>query len=101
MSQFEYVLFLRKGAAVRINNCGTSDVIQVKNPKNKVHPSEKPVDLIETIISNSSSVGDIVFDPFMGSGSTGVAAKNLNRKFIGIEIDESYFDIGKDRIEAA
>jgi site-specific DNA-methyltransferase (adenine-specific) len=107
MSQFEYVLFLRKGRAKKILNCGTSDVLQFRNKKTKdaagknIHDTEKPVDLIEVLISNSSNAGDIVLDMFMGSGSTGVAAVKSGRKFIGIEKDERYFDIACKRIEAA
>ena len=64
-----------------------------------MHPTEKPVDLMQVLIENSSNEGDVVLDPFMGSGSTGVACINSNRKFIGIEIDENYFKIAKQRIE--
>ena len=98
MSQIEFVLFLRKGRFKRINNCGDSDLLQHKNPKNKSHPTEKPVSLMEQLILNSSNDGDVVLDPFMGTGSAGVAAKNLNRNFIGIELDEGYFNIAKERI---
>ena len=66
---------------------------------NKQHPTEKPVDLMKFYVENSSNTGDIVLDPFMGSGSTGVACKELNRNFIGIELDDSYFDIGVNRIK--
>jgi site-specific DNA-methyltransferase (adenine-specific) len=62
------------------------------------HITPKPTDLLENIIKHSSNEGDIILDCFMGSGSTGVAAQNLNRKFIGIEIDEEYFNISKKRI---
>lgn len=65
------------------------------------HPTCKPVDLMEKFIINHSTEGQTILDPFMGSGSTGVAAKNLNRKFIGIELDEGYFNIAKERIENA
>lgn len=105
MSQFEYVIMLRKGGHKRINNCGTSDVLQFKNKKTKgddgknIHDTEKPVDMLELIISNSSNEGDVVLDPFMGSGSTGVACKNLNRKFIGIELDNDYFNVSVKRME--
>ena len=101
MSQTEFILFLRKGGFVRINNCGSSDLVQVKNPKNKSHPTEKPVELMEYLIGNSSQESEMVLDMFMGAGSTGVACKNLNRKFIGIELDENYFNIAKERIDNA
>ena len=54
---------------------------------------------MRVLIENSSKEGDTVFDPFMGSGTTGVACNNLNRNFIGVEIDENYFNIAKQRIE--
>lgn len=105
MSQFEYVLFCRKGAFKIINNPGTSDILYVPNKKTKdgsggnIHDTEKPVRLMEILIGNSTQEGELVLDPFMGSGSTGVASLNLNRKFIGIEIDEQYYQIVKERIE--
>lgn len=98
MKDCEYILFLRKGAARTIYKPSTPTVLEFKNVKNKIHPTEKPVSLIECLIENSSKANEIVFDPFMGGGSTGVAAKNLNRKFIGIEKDEAYFKIAQDRI---
>lgn len=64
-----------------------------------IHPTEKPEKLMERIILIGSEEGDTVLDPFMGSGTTGVVAKQLNRNFIGIEIDSTYFKIAKDRIE--
>lgn len=54
---------------------------------------------MKILIENSTNVGDTVLDPFMGTGSTGVACKELNRDFMGIEIDKKYFDIAKKRIE--
>lgn len=69
--------------------------------RNKLHPTQKPIELMEYLIQASSNEGDTVFDPFMGSGSTGVACVNLNRDFIGIELDENYFKIAKQRIEEA
>lgn len=98
MSQIEFVLFLRKGQFVRINDCGSSDLMQFKNPKNKSHPTEKPVGLMEFLIKNSSKECETVLDMFMGTGAAGVAAENLCRKFIGIELDEGYFEIAKNRI---
>ena len=64
----------------------------------RFHPTQKPQKLLERIILASSNEGDIVLDPFMGSGSTGVACKNLNRQFIGIELDEKYYNVSFDRI---
>lgn len=65
---------------------------------NRSHPNEKPVALLEYLIKTYTSEGDTVLDPTMGSGSCGVACKNLNRKFIGIEKDEKYFQIAQRRI---
>ena len=67
--------------------------------KKQGHLTPKPVDLLKYIIKTSSNEKDIVIDCFMGSGSTGVACKHTNRKFIGIELDEKYFEIAKKRIE--
>lgn len=63
-----------------------------------VHPTQKPVELLEYLIKTYTNEGDTVLDFTMGSGSTGVACRNLNRKFIGIEMDENYFNIAKERI---
>jgi site-specific DNA-methyltransferase (adenine-specific) len=65
------------------------------------HPTEKPVRLMRELVRDFTNVGDLILDPFMGSGTTGVACVKLGRKFIGIEIDEKYFDIACRRIEAA
>jgi len=65
------------------------------------HPTEKPETLLERIILLGSKEGDIVLDPFMGSGTTGVVAKRLNRKFIGSEINNEYFEIAQNRINNA
>lgn len=64
----------------------------------RFHPTQKPQKLLERIIIASSNENDVVLDPFMGSGSTGVACKNLNRQFIGIELDEKYYNVSFDRI---
>jgi len=64
------------------------------------HPTQKPVALMEYLIKTYSNEGDTVLDFCMGSGTTGVACKNLNRSFIGIEKEENYFNIAKERINA-
>lgn len=63
-----------------------------------IHPTEKPEELLERVILLGSKEGETILDPFMGSGTTGAVAKRLNRNFIGIEIDDKYFEIAKNRI---
>lgn len=64
------------------------------------HPTQKPIKVMEWIIKRLTNENDTILDPFAGSGSTGVAALNLNRKFIGIELDKNYFNMAKERIES-
>ena len=68
------------------------------NPRNRVHPTQKPVALMEYLIKTYTNEGELVLDFTMGSGSTGVACKNTNRNFIGIEMDDNYFKIAEKRI---
>ena len=68
--------------------------------KSGLHPTQKPIELCEYLIKTYTNEKDLVLDFTMGSGSTGVACKNINRKFIGIEKDIKYFDIAKNRIES-
>ena len=70
------------------------------NTKNKHHQTEKPVELLENLLAICPA-GGVALDPFMGSGSTGVACINTGRKFIGIELDPGYFEVAKQRIEEA
>ena len=69
------------------------------NQLNRVHPMQKPVELLEYLINTYTKEGCVVLDFTMGSGSTGVACMNTNRKFIGIELDEKYFEIARNRIQ--
>ena len=71
----------------------------VPNSKGRLHPTQKPIDLLEYLINTYTDEGDLVLDFTMGSGSTGVACQNTNRDFIGIELDESYFEIAKKRLD--
>jgi len=66
-----------------------------------VHPTQKPEEMVEQIIRTYTNPGDLVLDPTMGSGTAGVAAANLDRNFIGIEMDEHYFQVASERIEKA
>jgi len=69
--------------------------------KGTLHPTQKPVELLEYLIKTYTNEGDVVLDFTMGSGSTGVACVNTNRKFIGIELDKEYFEIAENRINEA
>lgn len=104
MSQFEYILFFRKGYGKKINNCGTADILSVPNKKTKdangknIHDTEKPVELMKILIENSTQKGDIVLDPFVGVGATALACIESERDYIGIELDENYYNIAKERV---
>jgi len=93
------------GSTIEVSGGGAVDryprslqVFKSDKQKNKLHPTQKPVALMEYLIKTYTNEGDTVLDFTMGSGTTGVAAKNFDRKFIGIEMDEGYFDIAKTRI---
>lgn len=77
------------------------DILEFNSVAKPVHPTEKPVDLLEYLIKTYSDENETVLDNTMGSGSTGVACRNLNRDFIGIELDETYFKIAENRIREA
>ena len=100
MKNCEYVLFLRKGKAKWIKDIGGSKTVHQFNNiiGNKAHPTEKPADLLKFYVENSSDGEDCMT---LGSGSCGLACVNTNRNFIGIELDEGYFNIAKERIESA
>lgn len=105
MNSFEYILFFYKEKGIKINNCGTPDLLHIPNKKTKdengknLHDTEKPIELMKILIENSTQERQLVLDPFLDIGSTAIACKNTNRRFIGSEIDKHYFDIAKIRIE--
>jgi site-specific DNA-methyltransferase (adenine-specific) len=100
MKNCEYVLFLRKGKAKWVNDIGGSKTVhKFNNVRNKLHPTQKPIELLEFYIRNSSQENDIVFDPFVGSGSTAIAAINTKRKYVGYELDDTYYEIACNRIK--
>ena len=76
-------------------------LLKFKNVHKPMHPTQKPVELLEYLIKTYTNENELVLDFTMGSGSTGVACINTNRKFIGIELDNNYFNIAKQRIEEA
>lgn len=91
---------LMKEHIVRYTNY-PNNVLYFNKESKTVHPTQKPVDLLEYLIKTYTKESDIILDNCMGSGSTGVAAGNLKRKFVGIELDSKYFEIAKRRIETA
>ena len=104
LSDTEYCLFFRESGVKILGSFETKKTYYVtpSNIKDKQkynHPTVKPLDIIQNLIVNSSNECDVVLDPFVGSGTTGVACKNLNRNFIGIELDKNYFEIAKKRID--
>lgn len=103
---YEMIIFATNGDSKREFGGSERDIWKIKNGAvasivSRVHPSQKPIELMEKMIKNSSTEGATVLDCFMGSGTTCVACLNLNRNFIGFEIDESYFDISQKRIDEA
>lgn len=76
-----------------------TNIIKFNRDKTKLHPTQKPVLLLEYLVKTYTNEGDTVLDNCMGSGSTGVACVNAERNFIGIELDQGYFEIAKKRIE--
>ena len=97
LSGSEFCVFARKPKATFNRHC-EKPIWKFPVGKSKIHPTQKPVDLMEYIIGSSSKTGDTVLDFTLGSGTTGVACKNTQRKFIGIELDDNYFDIATKRI---
>lgn len=99
MKNCEFIVFLHKGKSFPIANLGSNQFLEFENiaGKNKLHPTQKPVDLIKVLIENSSKEGDLVLDPFCGSGSTLVSSKKLNRNYIGYDIDPTYSAIAEQR----
>ena len=96
MKNCEFIAYLWRGKAKAIIDKGSMSCFEYNMVSDREHPTQKPVDLMTYLIKNTEGV---VLDPFMGSGTTGVACMNLGRKFIGIEIEEKYFNIACERIE--
>jgi len=101
MKNCEFVGMFSKGKAFKLNDCGKNQLVRCPPNKETDHPTEKPAALMQYYITNSTKEGDVVLDPFMGVGSTGVACAQSGRKFIGIEIDEKWFDVACERISRA
>lgn len=96
---FDYQLMKSYNDNKQMKDVWTGPLTPKREKKFGKHPTQKPLYLLERIIEASTKQGDLILDPFLGSGTTGVAAKKLQRKFIGIEVDEVFIDIAKNRIE--
>lgn len=101
-TNYEYIIRIYNIGLNKIEDSSFyQKVIREPRPNNKVHVSQKPENILEKFILLSSNENDVVLDPFMGSGSTGVVCKRLKRLFIGIESDKKYYDIAVERISNA
>ena len=105
LTDTEFILFFREKGVKVYGSFDTKRTwyatpLNQSDKKKYGHPTVKPLSILENLVVNSSQEGEVVLDCFMGSGSTGVACLNTNRNFIGIELDEGYFKIAKERIES-
>ena len=96
--KYEMCIFAQKGRREIIGR-RDADIIKFTRTNDKLHPTQKPVELIDFLIRHSSLENEIILDPFIGSGTTAIACKNTNRFFIGFEKDEHYFNIANQRIK--
>ncbi len=101
-----WIYFINEGTTGTFNNAGKlihdyyeTSVTPGKEKKHGSHPTQKPLDLINHFVRLLSNPGDVVLDPFMGSGSTGVSCEVLKRNFLGIELDKKYYELTKTRIK--
>lgn len=99
MQQCEFILLLRKGAARDINNMGLANWFDIANIKDKQHPTQKPVELIKIFIEQSSAEGETVLDPFLGVGTTAIAAMLADRHYIGFELSQEFFNIACKKLD--
>lgn len=101
MQGLEFGLYLWRGRARVINDCSAHPLVRVAQRDETAHPTEKPVSLMRRWIELTTAPGDLVLDPFMGSGSTAVAAVLAGRRFIGVEILPQWFEASVARVHAA
>lgn len=97
--KYELIIFSNGNGERKLNGSRDPNILNFNRTQNENHPTEKPVEMMEYLIRKSTNENDLVLDCFMGSGSTGIAAKRTKRQFIGIEKNEIYFNTAKRRIE--
>lgn len=98
LSGVEPCVFGKFPNAVFNSSCRNT-VLRFPSGESKIHPTQKPIELFKTLIDVSSNEGDLILDPFLGSGTTAVAAKQLGRNYIGIELSQKYVDIANERLK--
>jgi len=102
LTDYEIAIICHKGKCpIRGKRDGSVWEVTKINPNKMQHPTQKPTELIERLIEKFSDEGDIVLDPFLGSGTTAIACINTNRNYIGFELDKHYCDIANERIQKA
>ena len=97
LSASEFIVFAKRRKTIFNGHC-EHNVFNFPCGRSKLHPTEKPQQLLEYLINMSSNEGDEIFDCCFGSGSTGIASRKLNRKFLGVELQEKYYEIAKQRL---
>jgi site-specific DNA-methyltransferase (adenine-specific) len=97
---WEAIAMLHREGKKRWNG-GGHHAVYTFNKEDGEHPTTKPLPLVEKLVKQFSDPGELIFDPFMGSGTTGVAAVKMGRRFVGIEVDPKYFDLACERIDNA
>ncbi len=96
--QHELIIYATKGSPKKTNRKDVPNIIRCKRVRRDRHPTEKPIELLKTFITMSTDPGDVVLDFFAGSGTTLVAAKELGRRYIGIELNRAYCQLAQDRL---
>lgn len=95
---YEFILFFEKGKR-KLQNLGIQDVLHFHKESAKAYPTQKPVNLLKVLVEQSSGPGDVVLDPFMGSGSTGLAAVSCGRQFIGADVQDDAHAVTVQRLK--
>lgn len=100
LSGVEMAVWFKKSGSKVFNAHCKNTVFKYPNGKSKVHPTEKNHNLLEDIIKDNTNADDVIFDPCMGSGSTGIVALENHRRFAGVELDDDWFNVAKERVES-